>query len=80
MLIENVESYAAYVAAAIINDNIDTGNATAILLNRTHIGMRLGHCSLCHFNPKHYSSYLSKLHNVYLVRQGNTSSLVGPSL
>ena len=38
VLVDNVERYAAYVADAIVNDNIDTGNVTAILLNRTHIG------------------------------------------
>ena len=37
VLLQNVENYAMYVGAAIVNDNIDTGNRTTIVLPRTNI-------------------------------------------
>lgn len=52
MLLQQVEQYAAYVGDAIVNENIDTGNRTDILLQRKNIGK-----TLCReFLPKwHYS-------------------------
>ena len=38
ILLQNVESYAAYIGDAIISDNVETGGVNAILLNRSHIG------------------------------------------
>lgn len=37
MLLGNVENYAVYVGNAIVNQNIDTGNRTMIILPRTNI-------------------------------------------
>ena len=37
-LLVNVENYAAYVGEAIVNENVDTGDATNIVLPRYNIG------------------------------------------
>ena len=38
MLLQQVEDFAAYIGDAIVNDKVDTGNKTEILLERDNIG------------------------------------------
>lgn len=40
MLLQNVESYAAYVGNAIVNDNIDAGSVMTVVLSRNNIGKK----------------------------------------
>ena len=39
VLLQSVETYAAYVGDALVNMNVDTGNVTSILLTRSNIGV-----------------------------------------
>ena len=41
VLLQQVERFATYVGDAIVNENIDTGNRTDILLQRKNIGKTL---------------------------------------
>ena len=46
VLLQQVEDFAAYVGNAIVNENIDTGNKTELLYERSNIGMYQVFCEI----------------------------------